>query len=269
MSLKDIVVHLDRRGGCTGRLLAAINLARRHGACLKGLCVVSHPYYAPQTDIERDYGEAYSFFVNAASKSGVTAEWLHVDWGVVGIPASDIIIHHSYTADLIIIGQPGTGRAAGREARDLPERLVVGCGRPVVVFPTEGTTFQFGTTILVAWKGGRESSRAIHDAFPLLKAATRIDIVAVVSGEEERAREQAALAVLDVHLARHGIEARQTVVDRGKRSVADTLLQLAADKGSDLLVMGGCTADWRGAPALNPLGREMMARMTVPVLFSH
>jgi hypothetical protein len=265
MSLKDIVVHLNRKAGCTARLMAAISLARQHKACLKGLCAISHPYYAPVSDLERDHGEAHSFFINAASKSGVMAEWLYVDWGVVGTPLNDIITSHSYTTDLLILGQP----EAGRESRDIPERVIIGSGRPVVVFPTESTIFQFGAKILVAWRGGRESSRSLHDAFPLLKAASAVDIVAVVSGDEERTREKESLAFLDVHLARHGIETSQTIIDRGKRSIADVLLQRAAEEGIDLMVVGGCSYDWRRAPVFNPLGRELMARMTVPILFSH
>lgn len=265
MSLKDIVVHLNRKAGCTARLMAAINLARQHRACLKGLCAISHPYYTPESDLARDHGEAHRFFINATAKSGVHSEWLYVDWGVVGTPLSDIITSHSYSTDLLIMGQPG----AGRESRDIPERVIIGSGRPVVVFPTESDIFQFGANILMAWRGGRESSRSLHDAFPLLKMASSIDIVAVVSGEDERVREQESLAAIDVHLARHGIETRQTIIDKGKRSVADILLERTVQQGADLMVMGGCSYDWRRAPVFNPLGRELMARMTVPILFSH
>lgn len=266
MPIRDILVHLDRRPGNTARLLAAVNLARRYSACLKGLCVISHPYYTPHTDLERDYGEVHRFFVNAASKSGVLAHWLYEEMGVVGAPGSDLIVRHSYTTDLVIIGQHGT---AGDPERDLPERLILGCGRPVVIFPTESTAFQFGTKILIAWKEGRESSRVLHEAMPLLKGAESVHVLSVVSGDEERNREQAGLDALQEHLSRHGMDTLWTVVERGKRSVADIILEQAAEKEIDLLVMGGCSYDWKRTPVFNALGREIMQRSAIPVLFAH
>lgn len=210
-----------------------------------------------------------NFFVNASSKAGVAAEWLYVDWGVVGVPLSDIITFHAYSTDLLIIGQPKERRAFRRANHELPERLILSCGRPVVVFPADGNAYQFGEKILVAWRGGRESSRAIHDALPLLQGASHVDIVAAVSGEADRDRENASLAALDVHLARHAIESRTTVIDREGHSVADILLERVREGGADLLVMGGLTSNARGVPSLGALARELMRRMTVPILFSH
>lgn len=265
MPLRDIIVHLDRGPGCTARFMAAIDLARRHRACLKGLYVISHPYYAPQSVLECDYAEVRSFFINAASKSGVMAEWLYVDWNVVGVPLSEMIAFHAYSADLLIIGQPGDRRGN----HELPERLILGAGRPVVIFPSAGNTYQFGAKVLVAWKGGRESARAIHDALPLLAGASRVGIVAVVSGEAEKERENASLSALQEHLARHAIEARATIIDREKRSVADILLERISAEGADMLVMGGFTHGARGVPVFGELSRELLARMTAPILFSH
>jgi nucleotide-binding universal stress UspA family protein len=269
MALKDIIVYLDGEPGCTARLMAAIDLARRHGACLKGLHAVSHPFYAPQRDFEHDYSKERDFFLGAASKSGVKAEWLYVDWGVVGVSLSEIIAFHACSTDLLIIGQPGKDARSKREGLELPERLILGSGRPVVVFPRDSDIFQFGDKVLVAWRGGREATRAIHDALPLLKGSSRIDIVSVVSGEEERQREQISLMAVDVYLARHAIEARTATIDGKGRSVADLILERIREEGSDLLVMGGFSYNARGIPIFNKLARELMAHMTVPILLSH
>jgi nucleotide-binding universal stress UspA family protein len=269
LPLKDIIVHLDRGPGCTARFMAAINLARMHKACLKGLYAISHPYYAPQSALEGDYAEVRSFFINAASKSGVMAEWLYVDWNVIGVPLSEMITFHAYATDLLIIGQPHDGRRVQRGDHEPVEHLILGTGRPVVVFPSDGNTYQFGTKVLVAWRGGRESARAFHDALPLLEKASQVYIVAVVSGEAEREREYASLSALKEHLGRHAIEASITIVDRERRAVADVLLEQVRDAGADLLVMGGFTYGLRGAPVFGELSREMLNRMTVPILFSH
>lgn len=269
MSLKDIVVHLDRKPGCTARVLAAADLARQHGAFLKGLYVVSHQYYTPDSDFDGDYDEARGFFLNAASKSGVRAQWLFADWGVVGVSASDIILFHCHATDLLIIGQPDADRPVRRRNYELPERLIMGSGRPVVIVPADGSTFKFGSRILVAWKGGRESCRALHDALSLMREASRIDIVAVVSGEEERAWESASLTALGDYLERQALVTSSRIIERGKRSVADVILGQIEEEKFDLVIMGGCSHDLLGAPVFNQLGRDLLNRMTVPILFSH
>ena len=269
MPLKDIIVHLDRGPGCTARFMAAIDLARMHKACLKGLYVISHPYYAPQLTLDGDYAEVRSFFINAASKSGVMAEWLYVDWNVVGVSMSEMITFHAYATDLLVIGQPHNGRKVQRGNHEPIEHLILGTGRPVIVFPSDSTIYQFGKRVLVAWRGGRESSRALHDALSVIEKASRVDIVAVVSGETEREREQATLSALNEHLARHGVDAHVAIVNKGKRSVADIILDQVRDSDADLLVMGGFTYGLRGAPVFGELPRELLKRTPVPILFSH
>jgi nucleotide-binding universal stress UspA family protein len=269
MPLKDIIVHLDRGPGCTARFMAAIDLAREHKACLKGLYAISHPYYAPKETLDDDYAEVRNFFINAASKSGVAAEWLYVDSNVIGVPLNEMITFHAYASDLLVIGQPHDGRRFRRGTHEPIEHLILGTGRPVVVFPATDTIYHFGKRVLVAWRGGRESTRALHDALPLLEKASQAAIVAVVSGDAEREREQASLAELNEHLARHAIAAQSTIIDRGKRSIADVLLDQVRDAGADLLVMGGFTYGFRGAPVFGELSRELLKRMPVPILFSH
>lgn len=269
MPLKDIVVHLDRGPGCTARFMAAIDLAGRHGAILKGLYPVNHPFYMPQSERERDYANVRDFFINAASKADVSAEWLYADWGVVGVSLSEIISYHGHTTDLIIIGQPPTNHKVTKERRDLPERLILSSGRPVLVFPCEGEHYHIGTKVLVAWRGGRESTRALHDALLLLNGTTTLDIVSIATSENDRIWQNYGLTALREHLDKHAITANINLIERKDESVADLLLSTIEEKDADLLVMGGFTYSTRGIPVFGNLAREMMTRMTVPILFSH
>jgi nucleotide-binding universal stress UspA family protein len=102
--LADIIIHMDRGAGCTARLMAAIELARQHGARLKGLYVINHPHHVSVSSRMADFEEVRGFFINAASKAGITAEWLLVDWGVVGTPLHEIVMRHVYYADTILVG---------------------------------------------------------------------------------------------------------------------------------------------------------------------
>jgi nucleotide-binding universal stress UspA family protein len=269
VSLKDIIVHLDRGPGCTARFMAAIDLAQRHGATLKGLYPVNHPFYEPQSTNDRDYTDVRDFFINAASKADVNAEWLYADWGVVGVSLTEIISFHAHAADLIVIGQPPPDQKVSKERQEFPEHLILSAGRPVLVFPAAGDHYHVGTKILVAWRGGRESTRALHDALPLLGPTTTLEIVSVTSGENDRTWQNYGLKALRDHLDKHAITADISVIGRGNETVADILLRTIEEKDVDLLVMGGFTYTTRGMPVFGDLARELMRRMTVPVLFSH
>ena len=84
MALKDILLHVDNSPSFLHRLDLAINLAKGHGAHLKGLYVLAHSYYAPR------YGrgpteaaqKAEELFCERTSQAGISAEWLF--GGLVG-----------------------------------------------------------------------------------------------------------------------------------------------------------------------------------------
>lgn len=266
--LTGIIVHMDRGAGCTARLMAAINLALRHGARLKGLYVITHPHYASNSDYLTDFAQVREFFINATSKAGVEAEWLLVDWATVGTPLSKVITGHSYYADTILVGQPAQLNSR-RNNLDFHESLILGTGRPVIVFPANGEIFRFGERIMVAWRGGRESVRAVNDALPLLQTASDVSIIAVVTSHTEQITEEQAMSRLQQHLERHRITVRIETVFRKKGTVAEMLLEQAVKGGIDLIVLGGFAYKSNRAPVLSPLTQELLIKAPVPLLISH
>ncbi|MDD2501193.1 MAG: universal stress protein [Geobacter sp.] len=266
--LTDIIVHMDRGAGCTARLMAAINLALRHGARLKGLYVITHQHYASTSDYLTDFAQVREFFINATSKAGVAAEWLLVDWATVGTPLSQVVTSHSYYADTILVGQPAQLHSR-KTNLDFHESLILGAGRPIVVFPASGDLFQFGERILVAWKGGRESVRAVNDALPFLQTATDVSIVAVVTNHTDQTREEQAMSRLQQHLERHQVAVRTETVFIRKGTVAEALLEQTVQRGIDLIVLGGFAYKSNRAPVLSPLTQELLIKAPVPLLISH
>ncbi|MFX7996900.1 hypothetical protein ABTK59_20175, partial [Acinetobacter baumannii] len=57
-------------------------------------------------------------------------------------------------------------------APDFVETLILESGRPVLVVPYAGRFTSVAQRVLVAWSGGRESARALHDAMPLMSGNT-------------------------------------------------------------------------------------------------
>lgn len=266
--LKDILVHMDRGAGCTARLMAAIALARQHNARLKGLYVITHPHYASSSDYLADFSQVREFFINATSKAGVLAEWQLVDWGIVGTPLQTVVTSYAYHSDVILVGQPAYLRKRAK-CLEYHKHLLLASGRPVVVFPAQGEIFKFGERIMVAWKGGRESTRAVHDALPLLQTAEQVTLVAITDNRTEQLQEEQSLAAMLNHLQQHGVQAASAIVPLGRNSIADVLLPYTLQEKSDLLIVGAFAYKSNRAPFLSPLTRELLIQANIPLLISH
>lgn len=266
MSLKNILVHLDSSHHSPSRLDLAIALAQRHQARLTAVFITTHPYYEPQhVDTEEKKVRVQAEFNAKTGAAGVKAELLTIDWKVSGVGVSEVVNLHAHYSDLVIVGQTDHSSQDRDTPADLPERVILGAGRPVLIVPYTGSYKNFGTRVLVAWKPGRESTRAVNDAIPLLAKADLVNILTVnpadpATNEGEK---------LCSHLAYHGIKAKAELATAAGISVGDILLNRTSVEGSDLLIMGAYAQTRLGAPNPGEVARHILKHMTVPVLMSH
>ncbi len=269
MAYKDILVHLDSSTHSKSKLALAIDLARRHKAHLTGLYVISHPHYKPELgNAEQRETEIRLEFERETGHAGIGAEWRCVECGATGVSVTEIVTMHAYCKDLVIVGQTEHGAEVDDIPADLPERLVLGAGRPVLIVPYTGNFSRVGERVLVAWRSGRESVRALGDAMPFLETADQVGVIEVDPTFGETARELPG-ADLTANLARHGITNSDTKITAGNIPIGDILLNHAWEGGYDLLVMGAYTRTLRGAMKLGDAAKHVLKHMTVPVLISH
>ena len=271
MSLADILVHIDSSPNCAARLEVAIRLAQRHRASLTGLYVITHQYYQPRQlgTVEAAAAIAQQLFEERTAGTGIEAHWHCVDWSVIGVSVAEIVNHHAHYTDLVVVGQTLPGAAGKGFPADLPERLILGAGRPVLVVPYAGTFPTVGERVLVAWKAGRESTRAVNDALPLLKDARQVNLLAVNSSANYGDDSESLCSNICLHLSRQGIGANADKVLAATASVGDTLLNRAFEEGFDLLVMGAYAHTPQGTLVLGAVAKHLLKEMTVPVLMSH
>jgi nucleotide-binding universal stress UspA family protein len=144
-------------------------------------------------------------------------------------------------------------------------------GRPVLVVPYVGAPASVGTHVLIAWDGGREASRALADAMPILVRARQVTVACLDPSASARGADAAARDRLLAYLHRHGVAARLEYHNLGGGDIAigDWLLSRTADLGGDLIVMGGYGHPrWRER-VLGGATRALLSAMTVPVLMAH
>jgi nucleotide-binding universal stress UspA family protein len=122
--------------------------------------------------------------------------------------------------------------------------------------------------VVIAWKTGRESARAVFDALPLLAGAETVDILEI----KERGNSGDALApdtTIAASLARHGIKTTVCTSVAGDIGTGDEILSRVADAGADLLVMGAYGHSRMREMIFGGATRHLVRHMTVPTLFSH
>lgn len=172
-------------------------------------------------------------------------------------------------ADLTIVTAPKRGDDDGAIARAYFTSLLFESGRPVLVVPAHHPAELPLRHVVVAWKPSRESTRALHDALPLLASAASIDVVTVdpVVGDADHGEEPGA--DIATHLARHGLRVNVLNLTRSGQTVATALLRHAAASGAQLLIAGGYGHSRLREWVLGGTTRELLLALHLPILFSH
>lgn len=280
MAYSTMLVHIETEAETAGLLQAATGLAKTFASHLTGLHIsprvhvpalvrgdVLDGILADQRRTAAGVAERLSVaFQHAATVAGVKSEW-RVD-EVLYQAASDVALHHTRAAELVILGQPDPEKPA-LERVDIAEDIILGAGRPVLLIPVQPPPPRIGGRVLVAWNDSRESARAVFDALPLLQRADSVHVLCdgPVAGSAKSAAKPAAAIV--TALARSGIACTVTVLEQPPPDITATLLEHAARLGSDLIVMGSYGHSRLREYVFGGATRGMLQRMTVPVLMSH
>lgn len=279
MPYRNLLVHLDDTEPCAARVAAAVALADAQDAHLTGLALaaeVSLPSYVggqlPPEVIEMQRQAALkraeaagARFTEAVAKAGRSSDLRLVP--ALDIDVASVIALHARYADLVILGQPETDHE-GPVGRHDVEEVILSCGRPAIVVPYIGAK-TMGRRIMVAWDSGRESTRAVNDALPLLERADEVVVLSInprpgIDGHGEQPGADIAL-----HLARHDVKVEVQQTRSDDIGVGETLLSRLADAGSDLLVMGAYGHSRFRELVLGGVTRTLLQEMTIPVLMSH
>jgi nucleotide-binding universal stress UspA family protein len=233
MEYKSILVNLDIDEPVGPTVSAAVDLARRFGAELIGVCAAQVPlsvaahrggilaveaWQQMRQDIESRIGEIHTEF-GRLTDGNVSALWRDSL-----VDPSHAVVEAARAADLVLLGA-SRGASTGDAFRTAdPKAIVLRAGRPLLVLGN-GADAVKASRICVAWKDTREARRAVVDALPLVNVA--ID-------EVEWARRGVADVV--AFLGRHGVRAKHELIESAEESTS--LLAYAQEFNADLMVSG-------------------------------
>ena len=267
MNLKDILVHIDDRSTCSSRLDAAIQLARQQKALLTGIYIVPPTRHNDQSKGNL-LAQAEQMFHQRTEAAGLETDWVCIESQSGRIDVANALNIHAHYRDLLVISQTDDNSPDRFIPDNLPEKTVLGSGRPVLIIPYAGQFNHDYRQVMLAWRGGPESARALHDALPVLRIAQEVKVISVFDQEDEESYQSPGMDVC-LHLARYQLRLSSEKRLSGELKTGDMILNRCADTGAHLLVMGATSQSRRGTQTLGETGRYMLKSMTLPVLMSH
>jgi nucleotide-binding universal stress UspA family protein len=279
VSYKSILVHIDYTDRTNERIDIAIALAQRFTAHLSALAPAGNPIlpYVGGADGLGNYAAEVMDELTRLSEVAIerfrekvkTAGHATFDARACDGDAVYALRNEALYADLIVVGQTDKENPTPARPNDLPQAIVLGTGRPVLIVPYVGKFAHVGKRVLLLWNESRESARAAHDAIPLLRTAERVNVLAFDSNAKPSGTIESGLGDIGSYLSRHGVNVELAREPIGKMDVGALALSRAADHDSDLIVMGGYGHTRLREWVLGGVSRSILEHMTVPVLMSH
>lgn len=279
MQYRNILVYLDDGASNTSRVKLALSLANQHRARLAGIAVVGLPSEGllkslGLTDTDKALASARGRvnqclhdFTQRCDEAGVSSETrlLECKEGRAGEKLARI----ARIYDLTVARQANPDKADASQVSARTEELMLSSGRPMICVPYIGTHEMPSKTALIAWDGSRASTRAVHDAIPMLEQVAKVEVLVVNPDRFENFSDHEPGDGLAAQLAHHGIAATVRRVDAGELSTSTAILNALTDAGADVLVMGGYGTPRLREVVLGGVTHTLFKHMTIPVFMSH
>ena len=287
MALRDLLVYVDQSDGALVRLRLSADLARRHSSRLTALFVRERNPAQLHEQSTAELGLVSCEEINRTNQRILksiddTAERLRsaleaiklehrleVELRCLGGVASVVVAQHARFADLCVLSQnvPIDATSVGYT---FSEELLFMTGRPVLFVPEIGSFETLGRHILVAWNSSRASARAVNDALSLIERAEQTTVLALNPTDYVDRYHALPPEKMVAHLKRHsasvqGISLKNVPTD----SIADALQAEAHKVGADLIVAGAYGHPKLWEKLMGGVTRNLLARMTLPILMSY
>jgi nucleotide-binding universal stress UspA family protein len=140
----------------------------------------------------------------------------------------------------------------------------------VLFLPAQGSFETLGRHIVVAWNSSRAAARALNDAMPLIERAEQTTMLMInPAGFIDRHGGLPGEQMVE-HLNSHGASADMVRIENVPAgSIAHALQAEARALHADLLVAGAFGHPTLWEKLLGGVTRDLLDRMTLPLLMSH
>lgn len=157
----------------------------------------------------------------------------------------------------------------GRLASHAQQGLLFQSSKPFLVVPHGTTANLRPKTVMVAWDAGCEAASAVHMSLDMLIAADAVHVAMVDPVATEYGQGEEPGADIAAYLARHGVNVTVDVLSGGSRSIADVLIQHAADINAQIMVAGAYGHSRIREYFFGGTTRDLLANEKIPLLMAH
>lgn len=171
---------------------------------------------------------------------------------------SSMVEEESKYSDLVVAASPPNGKPTATF-----EAAVLHSGKPVIMIPRIMTSFK-AESILIAWNGTQEISRAVTLALCFLRSAKKVHLISTkdISNNGE------SLDKLERYLSFHGIEVTKQLI-KTKTFPGEALLETAQEGNFDLIVAGAYSHKGIREMVFGGTTTYLLKHSNIPVFMSH
>jgi len=169
---------------------------------------------------------------------------------------------HARHCDLVVMGRAKQKQGL---AQDTLERLVLVCGRPMLVAATAAPQRLTGT-IMVCWKESGNAARAVAAAMPILAKAKRVVFTSVVESDKSVVD---AVKDLARQFAWNGVATETQIIPAKGRKIPGMLSAAAEECSADLVVMGAFGASRARQIIFGSCTEAFLRHADRPILLMH
>jgi len=277
---KTILVQITNEERASGVIDIAVGLGKRLDGVVEGIYVVpsmetltalvsggAGPMvtHDRRSELIEVANRCEMIFIQALDSTVTEGFWSTINSGFesVGVETR----RRAGACDVVVVSQI-RGNEDTLFASEIPERLILESGRPVVIVPERLRTGWMPERILVAWDGTREANRAVSDALSLLQGCRELKVVRFVEGPGDESVSQDCRR-FESWLKRHGIRVLVNQIIASGEDIGASVDAIAQETGSDLVVAGGYGDSRLKQSILGGVTRYLLRRGTVPLFMSH
>ena len=281
MSMKTILVPMEKHDGMQSVLETALLLARRYDSYIEGLplrwatvdfalgdIVVAFPVEQYKQEMAAEAQRARQTFetfmeIRGVPRSTERTTSLSFGWLNEPVEGETFVGNYGRAFDVIVMNRPDANSPVLYH-RALESGLFES-GRPMLLAPPSPPE-RIGTNVLIAWNGSTEQARAVALAMPLLERAERVTVLTVTGGTGVLGPSADQMIR---YLKRNGIPAEPVTVGLDGKNTGEAILGAAQTLACDLLIKGAFTQSRLRQMVFGGATQHMMATATLPVLLAH
>ena len=283
MSYKTIVVHVDDSRNADARIESAATIAVLENAHLIGAAMTGvykslyetlatnpeDPVIAPYFHALRERAKnSLTKFEDIAQRAGVASFETRLVEGEI----AKAFRLQALCCDLVVLGRYDRDDPFSTLNSDLSAYAVTEGGSPALIMPKSHASSSAIDRVLIAWNGSGQAMRAVRGALPLIKRAKVVEVALFLPPSEPKSKAMVAGDDFAGYLARHGVSTEIIRRERNETASGDigvSLLALAVERSSDLLVMGCYGHSRFFEMLLGGATRVVLEEMNIPVLMAH